>query len=64
MAEAALGRIVLWNDAAAQMFGYTPEEAFGLLVEDLVHPSFKRQHRAVSLAQPGDFDSCFHSPEG
>jgi len=46
VAEASLGRIVLWNDAAAQMFGYTPEEAFGLLVEDLVHPSFKRQHRA------------------
>jgi two-component system sensor histidine kinase/response regulator len=43
--EAGSGRIVLWNAAAETLFGYTREEAFGLLIEDLVPPELKAQHR-------------------
>ena len=43
--DAASGRIVLWNAAAEDLFGYTREEAFGLLIEDLVPAELKTQHR-------------------
>src|SRR5438034_1710773 len=36
VADASSGRIVLWNDGAAQLFGHEQDQAIGLLVEDLV----------------------------
>jgi diguanylate cyclase (GGDEF)-like protein/PAS domain S-box-containing protein len=47
VAEAATGRIVLWNLAATEVFGYSPSEALdGLNVEALVPESLKERHRA------------------
>ena len=46
VANAADGRVVLWNPAAERMFGYSAAEAAGLIVEELVPAEFKRQHRA------------------
>lgn len=46
VADAATGRIVLWNPAAEGLFGYPAAEAIGLLVEALVPPVFKERHRA------------------
>jgi two-component system, sensor histidine kinase and response regulator len=43
--DATSGRIVLWNAAAEALFGYTRDEALGLLIEDLVPLEFKTQHR-------------------
>ncbi len=39
------GRIVLWNPAAASMFGYSADEAIGQNVEILVPPALRNQHR-------------------
>jgi PAS domain S-box-containing protein len=44
--DAGSGRIVLWNPAAEQMFGYSAAEAAGMLVEVLVPESHKPRHRA------------------
>jgi PAS domain S-box-containing protein len=46
VANAADGQVILWNPAAERMFGYSAEEASSLVVEELVPPRFKRQHRA------------------
>jgi PAS domain S-box-containing protein len=46
VADAATGRIVLWNPAAHQMFGYSSPEAVGLPVEVLVPQDLKPRHRA------------------
>jgi PAS domain S-box-containing protein len=46
VANAASGRIVLWNPAAEQMFGYSLQEAVGMPVEALVPASLKAEHRA------------------
>jgi PAS domain S-box-containing protein len=46
VADAKTQRIVLWNSAATAIFGYSPEEALRLRVEDLVPERFKAQHRA------------------
>jgi PAS domain S-box-containing protein len=46
VADAKTQRIVLWNSAATAIFGYSPSEALGLRVEDLVPERFKAQHRA------------------
>nr|MDQ2727336.1 diguanylate cyclase [Actinomycetota bacterium] len=48
--EASSGRIVTWNDAAVEMFGYGADEAIGLHIEDLVPESLKEAHR-VGLAR-------------
>jgi len=45
VADAESGRIVLWNPAAARMFGYSTSEALELKVEALVPESLKAQHR-------------------
>ncbi|MDP9457396.1 MAG: PAS domain S-box protein [Actinomycetota bacterium] len=45
VAEAGSGRIVLWNWAATEVFGYSPEEALGLSVEELVPDRLKGRHR-------------------
>jgi len=44
--EAETGRVVLWNDAAAQIFGYTHEEAESLLIESLVPSMLRDRHRS------------------
>lgn len=44
--EADSGRIVLWNPAAATMFGYDATEALGMPVEQLVPEALKDRHRA------------------
>lgn len=46
VAEATVGRVVLWNEAAARLFGYSTEEGHGLLVEDLIPEPLKARHRA------------------
>jgi PAS domain S-box-containing protein len=45
VAVAKTQRIVLWNPAATNIFGYSASEALGLRVEDLVPESLKDQHR-------------------
>lgn len=44
--EAESGRIVLWNDAARRLLGYSEEEAIGCLIEDLLPDRLKPLHRA------------------
>ena len=46
VAEAFTGRIVLWNLAASEVFGYSPAEALAMNVEELVPERFKAKHRA------------------
>ncbi len=46
VAEAGTGRIVLWNPAATEIFGYSPAEALELRVEALVPDHLKARHRA------------------
>jgi PAS domain S-box-containing protein len=46
VADASTQRIVLWNPAAARMFGYSVTEAMELRVEALVPESLKAAHRA------------------
>lgn len=45
VANAHTGRIVLWNPAAAELFGYSADEAVGNLVEMLVPDDLKPLHR-------------------
>ena len=45
VAEAATGRIVLWNPAATEVFGYSLSEALELRVEALVPERLKAQHQ-------------------
>ncbi|HVF02923.1 MAG TPA: PAS domain S-box protein [Rubrobacteraceae bacterium] len=45
VAEADTGRIVLWNPAATEVFGYTPTEALDLRVESLVPAQLRARHR-------------------
>src|SRR5215210_6788808 len=45
VADAGTQRIVLWNQAAAKMFGYSASEALKLRVEDLVPEPLKASHR-------------------
>src|SRR5215211_1886160 len=46
VADAMTQRIVLWNAAAARMFGYSASEALKLRVEELVPEPLKAAHRA------------------
>jgi len=46
VADAETQRIVLWNQAAARMFGYSASEALKLRVEELVPEPLKAAHRA------------------
>jgi PAS domain S-box-containing protein len=46
VADAATGRIVLWNPGAEKIFGYSAEETAGLSVEVLVPAHLKPSHRA------------------
>lgn len=44
--DALSGRIVLWNEGASALFGYTADEASELIIETLVPAPLKNQHRA------------------
>jgi PAS domain S-box-containing protein len=46
VADAERGRIVLWNPAAEQVFGYTEAEALALPLEALVPEPLRARHRA------------------
>ena len=46
VADAATGRIVLWNPAATEIFGYSSSDALGMSVENLVPTHLKERHRA------------------
>jgi len=46
VADAKTQRIVLWNVAAAKMFGYSASEALKMRVEELVPEPLKDTHRA------------------
>src|SRR5215218_6303768 len=46
VADARSQRIVLWNPAAANIFGYSTSEALELTIEELVPEPLKAQHRA------------------
>jgi PAS domain S-box-containing protein len=46
VADAEAGRIMLWNPAAENVFGYTVREAIGMSIEALVPESLKIRHRA------------------
>src|SRR5215207_9873515 len=46
VADARTQRIVLWNAAAAKMFGYSASEALKMRVEELVPEQLKDAHRA------------------
>src|SRR5215213_6666873 len=45
VADASTQRIVLWNAAAAKMFGYSASEALKMRVEELVPEPLKAAHR-------------------
>jgi PAS domain S-box-containing protein len=44
--DAETGRIVLWNPAAADLFGIPVDEAVGLPIETLVPEALRERHRA------------------
>jgi two-component system sensor histidine kinase/response regulator len=46
VADADTGRMVLWNPAAENIFGYSGAEAVGMSVEELVPDYLKARHRA------------------
>lgn len=46
VADAETQRVVLWNTAASNIFGYSPSEALKLRVEELVPKHLKARHRA------------------
>ena len=46
VADATTGRILLWNAAAEQLFGYSSAEAIGMSVEVLIPPDLRARHRA------------------
>ena len=55
VAEAKTGCVVLWNEAATSIFGYSVPEALELHVEALVPEHLRPQHRAgiARYAQTG-----------
>ena len=46
VADAQTGRIVLWNPAATEIFGYSVSEALEMKVEELVPEHLRERHRA------------------
>ena len=50
VADAHTGRIVLWNPAATEIFGYSVSEALEMNVEELVPERLRERHR-IGLAR-------------
>ncbi len=46
VADTSTGRVVLWNPAAEEVFGYETSEALGMRIESLVPQHLKERHRA------------------
>ena len=46
VADSTTGRILLWNQTATRVFGYSSSEALGLVFEDLVTGLFEERHGA------------------
>src|SRR4028118_1170839 len=46
VADANTGRMVLWNPAAKEIFGYSAAESLGMSVEELVPDYLRARHRA------------------
>ncbi len=46
VADAHTGRIVLWNQAATEVFGYSVTEALEMNVEELVPERLRELHRS------------------
>ncbi len=63
VAEAKSQRIVLWNPAAEKVFGYSPSEALGTRVEEMVPEYLKSEHRA-GMSRYGDSGSGPHIDSG
>ena len=61
--DARTGRILLWNPAAADVFGYSPEEATAMLLEELVPPALREAHRA-GLRRFADSDGALLVHDG
>src|SRR5918997_290772 len=57
VAEATTGRIVLWNRAATQIFGYSPAEALGLRIEALVPERLQAQVSRYRETDRAAYDS-------
>lgn len=52
VADTAVDRILLWNKAVQQLFGYTEDEARSMRLRELVPPCLRDQHLlAPSLAE-------------
>src|SRR5215204_2547519 len=45
VAEASTGRIIYWNPAASEVFGYSTAEALGMHLEELVPDLIMARHR-------------------
>lgn len=45
VADAATGRILLWNPAATEVLGYSQAEALDMALETIVPPSLRQAHR-------------------
>ena len=54
------GRIVLWNPAAAKIFGYPPSEAVGMPIEALFPTHLEAHHRG-GLARHRDAGNGTHT---
>ena len=57
VADAHTGRIVLWNPAATEIFGYSVSEALEMNVEELVPERLRERHeRAWPVTTKPDMD--------
>ncbi len=65
VSDATDDHIVLWNDAAQEMFGYTYEEAVGMPVSTLVPPDQREAHRlGVERYRNTGTGKYIHGPRG
>jgi PAS domain S-box-containing protein len=54
VAEASTGRVVLWNPAATEIFGYSPSEALGGLNVEVLVPEYLRERHRAGLSRYRD----------
>ena len=53
-------RIVSWNPAAAQLFGYAPEEAVDRLLDDLIFPTSELREEGRAVSRQADEQGLAH----